>query len=240
VRAWFAPQAGGELLRFRSLAGEYEHADVLRIVLARAARSARLTTHFDLDFPRTPQAEPYWCFKHKRECRPVDHAGHFVRRYTLDTLARLKAFARVRGRLDAEVVHGDACEVELDGRFDAVLTSPPYPGLIDYHEQHRYAYELLELDDLRERELGAAAGGTSRASLASYCDGVAAVLGRSAERVRGDGAVVIVVNDRRELYPSILDAAGLQLEARYRRHVNRRTGRRAGEYFEDVLVARRA
>ena len=29
------------------------------------------------------------------------------------------------------------------GRFDAVLTSPPYPGLIDYHEQHRYAYELL-------------------------------------------------------------------------------------------------
>ena len=27
------------------------------------------------------------------------------------------------------------------------LTSPPYPGLIDYHEQHRYAYELLGLDD---------------------------------------------------------------------------------------------
>ena len=29
--------------------------DVLRVVLARAARSARLTTHFDLDFPRAPQ-----------------------------------------------------------------------------------------------------------------------------------------------------------------------------------------
>jgi hypothetical protein len=28
------------------------------------------------------------------------------------------------------------------------------------------------------------------------------------------------------------------LEQRYQRHVNRRTGRRAGEYFEDVLVAR--
>jgi hypothetical protein len=66
------------------------------------------------------------------------------------------------------------------------------------------------------------------------------VLGAAAERLRGDGAVVIVVNDRRELYPAILDAAGLRLEARYRRHVNRRTGRRAGEYFEDVLVARRA
>jgi hypothetical protein len=30
---------------------------------------------------------------------------------------------------------------------------------------------------------------------------------------------------------------GLRLEARLRRHVNQRTGRRAGEYFEDVLVA---
>ena len=40
------------------------------VVLARAARSARLTTHFDLDFPRAPQREPYWCHKHKRECRP--------------------------------------------------------------------------------------------------------------------------------------------------------------------------
>src|SRR5699024_7976130 len=96
VDAWFAPQAREELLRFASLAGDYQHADVLRIVLARAARSARRTTHFDLDFPREPQLEPYWCFKHKRECRPVDRAEHFLRRYTLDTLARLKDFARVR------------------------------------------------------------------------------------------------------------------------------------------------
>ena len=59
VRAWFAPQAREDLLRFRSLIGEYEHADVLRIVLARAARSARLTTHFDLDFPKVPQSGPY-------------------------------------------------------------------------------------------------------------------------------------------------------------------------------------
>jgi DNA methylase len=238
VRTWYAPQAAEELLRFRSLVAGYEHADVLRIVLARAARSARMTTHFDLDFPRQPQREPYWCFKHKRECKPIDHAAHFVRRYALDTLARLKAFARVRGRLEAEITHGDAREVDFGAPFDVVVTSPPYPGLIDYHEQHRYAYELLDLDDLRERELGAAAQGTSRAALAAYSEGVATVLGRAAERLRRGGAVVIVVNDRRDLYPSLLGAAGLRLEARYRRHVNRRTGRRAGEYFEDVLVAR--
>jgi hypothetical protein len=49
---------------------------------------------------------------------------------------------------------------------------------------------------------------------------------------------VIVINDRRELYPEILSRAGLRLEERYRRHVNRRTGRRAGEFFEDLLLAR--
>jgi hypothetical protein len=54
-----------------------------------------------------------------------------------------------------------------------------------------------------------------------------------------DGApVLIVVNDGRDRYPEILDRAGLQLEERLRRHVNRRTGRRAGEFFEDVLIAR--
>ena len=240
VREWYAPQAAAELLAFRALVDDYEHADVLRVVLARAARSARRTTHFDLDFPRQPQTEPYWCHKHRRECAPVERAAHFLRRYTLDTLTRLKEFARVRSRRDVEVLHGDARDVELAGLFDAVVTSPPYPGLIDYHEQHRYAYELLGLADLREREIGAAACGTSRDALAAYVDGVAAVLARAAAAVRGHGPVLVVVNDRRDLYPGVLERAGLRLDGRYRRHVNRRTGRRAGEYFEDVLVARRA
>jgi hypothetical protein len=237
---WFAPVAAGELLRFRSLVDEYEHADVLRIVLARAARSARLTSHFDLDFPRVPQREPYWCYKHRKECRPVEHAAHFVRRYGLDTLARLKEFSRVRSRKEATVLHGDARELELGARFDAVITSPPYPGLIDYHEQHRYAYELLGLDDQRERELGAAAAGTAKAAIAAYTTGIASVLERAAAVLRPGSPLLVVVNDRRELYPEILERAGLRLDDRHRRHVNRRTGRRAGEYFEDVLVTRRA
>ena len=52
LREWFAPQAARELLTFRELAAEYEHRDVLHVILARAARSARRTTHFDLDVPR--------------------------------------------------------------------------------------------------------------------------------------------------------------------------------------------
>jgi hypothetical protein len=239
VGAWFAPQAGADLLRFRSLLRDYEHADVLRVVLARAARSARLTSHFDLDFPREPVTGPYWCHKHKRECRPVERADHFLRRYTLDTLARLKEFARVRTPRAVRVLHGDARELDLGGPFDAVVTSPPYPGLIDYHEQHRYAYELLGLQDRRSEEIGAAERGTARPAIAAYVDGISGVLAACRAALRPRGRVVIVVNDRRDLYPEILDRAGLVLEQRYQRHVNRRTGRRAGEYFEDVLVATR-
>ncbi len=75
VAEWFAPQAAAELLHFRSLIAEYASQDVLRVVLARAARSARLTTHFDLDFPRAPQLGEYWCHKHRRTCRPGRERG---------------------------------------------------------------------------------------------------------------------------------------------------------------------
>jgi len=169
----------------------------------------------------------------------VATASQFLRRYTLDTLARLKEFARVRARgRAATVIHGDVREERFRERFDGVLTSPPYPGLIDYHEQHRYAYELLGLDDRRELEVGAAAAGTSRAALAAYSDGIVEALVNAAGALRRGAPVLIVVNDRRDLYPEILARAGLRLEERLRRHVNRRTSRRAGEFFEDVLVAR--
>jgi DNA methylase len=239
IRRWYAPQAARELLAFRALVDEYEHSDLLRVILARAARSARRTTHFDLDFPVAPQLEPYWCHKHKRECRPVETASQFLRRYTLDTLARVKEFAAVRvHECLAGVIHEDARDIRYRRTFEGVITSPPYPGLIDYHAQHHYAYELLDLDDRRELELGASSSGTSRAALEVYSEGIAAALANAAASLRPDAPVIIVVNDRRDLYPKILDRAGLRLEERLRRHVNRRTGRRSGEFFEDVLVAR--
>ena len=239
VDAWYAPRAAAELVFYRSLIEDYEHGDVMRVVLARAARSARRTTHFDLDFPREPQIGEYWCYKHRRTCRPVERAGHFLRRYALDTLERIRAFSRVRARgPEATVVHGDARELDLGGPFDGIVTSPPYPGLIDYHEQHRYAYELLSLDDRRDLELGAAARGVSTRAIGDYVDGIAAVFANAGKSLRRGARAVVVINDRRELYPDILDRAGLTIETRYRRHVNRRTGRRAGEFFEDVIVAR--
>jgi len=239
IREWYAPRAAAELLAFRaSLAGS-SSADVLRVVLARAARSARRTTHFDLDFPRVPQTEPYLCRKHRRVCRPVEEARRFLLRYTRDTLARIEAFAAVRGApATATVLHGDARTIELGGPFAGVITSPPYPGLIDYHEQHRYAYELLGLARHGDCELGRPGNGLSRAAIEAYVDGVADVLANARSSLLPGAPVCVVVNDRRELYPEILRRARLRLETRLERHVNRRTGLRAGEYFESVLVCR--
>jgi DNA methylase len=237
LRDWFAPRAAEELLHFRSLIEQVASADVLRIILARSARSARRTAHFDLEFPREPQVGPYWCYKHRRECRPVEEARRFLLRYTLDTLDRIESFAAVRDSTKvAEVLHGDARELDLRGPYDGVVTSPPYPGLIDYHEQHRYAYELLSLDERRDSELGRPARGTSRAAIGHYVDGVVEVLANARRHLHLGARVCIVVNDRRDLYPDILLRSGFRLEERIERHVNRRTGRRAGEYYESVLV----
>jgi hypothetical protein len=236
---WYAPRALRELLAYRSALGTLEgrERDVGSIVLSRAARSARLTTHSDLDFPRAPVREPYWCHKHRRQCRPVEEAEKFLRRYTDDTIARLRAFAEVRTDARVTVIHGDARDADIPPA-SGIVTSPPYPGLIDYHEQHRYAYELLGLEQRAELEIGAAARGTSRSALAAYVESTAAVFRHARERLPGGAPVVIVVNDRRDLYPAVLERAGLTLEDRVRRHVNRRTGRRRGEFFEDVLVCR--
>jgi DNA methylase len=237
---WYSPRALSELLRYRDAASEAdsEVQDVANLILCRSARSARLTTHFDLDFPRRPAREPYYCHKHKRTCRPVDEADKFLRRYSADTASRIREFAAVRQATNVDVLHDDSRTVELPTRPNGVITSPPYPGLIDYHEQHRYAYELLGLTDRRTAEIGPAVRGTSRLAVDQYVEDMSSVLRHTGASMAAESPVVIVVNDSRSLYPSILERAGLVLEERITRHVNRRTGRRAGEFFESVLVCR--
>jgi hypothetical protein len=65
-----------------------------------------------------------------------------------------------------------------------------------------------------------------------------AVFANASAQLPPGAPIVIVVNDSRQLYPSILDGAGLMLGESLTRHVNRRTGRRAGEFFESILVCR--
>ena len=240
LREWYAAPALEELLAYRAGTRTLEAParGAAEVVLSRAARSARLTTHFDLDFPRAPVRAPYQCHKHKRTCRPVEEAAKFLRRYSADLLRRVDDYSRVRSRREVVVLNDDARSVELPEQPTGVITSPPYPGLIDYHEQHRYAYELLGLVDRRLDEIGAADAGRGRLALQRYCDSMVDVLTNTRAQLPRGAPTVIVVNDSLDLYPTIIERAGLRLEQRLTRHVNRRTGRRAGQFYESVLVCR--
>ena len=229
LKHWFASRSVRELVEFRERIARTEYPDLWRVVLSRAARSARLARHDDLDFPKEPVRADYFCHKHRRVCRPVGEAEKFLRRYVRDAVQRVQEFADVRTGSDATVIHGDARLVDPPGPVDLVFTSPPYPGLIDYHEQHAYAFDLLGLERRDAAEIGRGVKG--------YCNDVAAVLERAAKALTRNGKIVVVVNDSRDLYDGILSAAGLRLEDRLLRHVNRRTGRRNGEYYEEVLIA---
>ena len=117
LRAWYHGDALDQLLRYRAaLVSSPECVDLGRVVLSRAARSARLTTHFELDFPRRPQTGPYQCRKHSRMCAPTSDAAKFLRRYTLDTIRRVREYAALRADVRADVIHGDARTVDYARR----------------------------------------------------------------------------------------------------------------------------
>jgi DNA modification methylase len=238
LKAWFAPSALRELLIFRASISSYQYQDFLKIVLSRAARSARLTTHFDLDFPKKPQTAPYWCYKHSRTCAPTSDAMQFLRRYALDSVKRVEAFAGIRTTAKVSVKHADSRKAKFPP-LDGVLTSPPYVGLIDYHNQHAYAYHLLGLRDRSAHEIGPASQGSGRQARERYQMDIAEVFRRTAKALPNGGHIIVVAADRDDLYPQIAELAGLETEAIVNRHVNRRTGRRSNEFYESVFIWRK-
>ena len=238
LKSWFARSALESLIAYRELIKDYEYSDVLRLILSRSARSARLTTHFDLDFPKEPQTEPYYCYKHRRTCKPTENAAQFLKRYSRDTLNRIREFSAIRKDVTVSIITGDSRIANFPS-CDFVITSPPYVGLIDYHAQHRYSYELLGLDWNAESEIGAAQSGSSLRAQANYVESMVESFKNVKNSLSSNGRMVVIVNDKYGLYEEIQERVEVELETRLERHVNRRTGRRAGDFFESVFVWKR-
>lgn len=238
LKSWFAPQALQELLSYRDLISNYEDQEILKIILSRSARSARLTTHFDLDFPKAPQTEPYWCYKHSRTCTPTTSAFQFLKRYSLDTIRRLEEFASQRTNASVAIYHEDSRIANIP-QVDGLITSPPYVGLIDYHEQHRYAYELLGLEERSEAEIGAGRLGTSQRAQREYQESIAQVFQRAMTAMPSGAHLIVVAGDKHNLYEEIAQLCGVEVEAILKRHVNRRTGRRSTEFYESIFIWRK-
>jgi DNA modification methylase len=240
LNRWFAPKACEELLTYRYYieTGDYQYKDLMKIILSRSARSARLTTHFDLDFPKKPVTEPYHCYKHKRICHPTEEAFKFLKRYSNDTIKRVSDFAELRTDASVDVYHDDCRKVDFP-EVHGVITSPPYVGLIDYHEQHAYAYNLLGLVDKRTDEIGPAANGKSKSAKEAYQKDIAEVFRRVLRSMHDGGRFIVVANDQDNLYGDIAASLDVEVENIIERHVNRRTGRRSKEFFESIFIWRK-
>ena len=241
LKEWFSVRALQEILFCRSIIKDYKNQDVLKIILSRSVRSARLIPHYDLARPRKAVRETYWCIKHKRYCEPINEALKFINRYSWDTIKRLKEFDKIRTDAFIKIIQGDARFVKLPEnlRIDGIFTSPPYVGLIDYHEQHRYAYELFDFPRQDELEIGPAIKGQNGAAKVEYVKGIIDVF-KNVSKNMVDGALIfIVANDKFNLYLEIGRQCGFELIDVFNRPVLMRTERDENKFFESIFYFRK-
>ena len=77
----------------------------LAIILSRTIRSCRATTHSDLATLKEPQLTTYYCWKHKKICKPLYSIKYWFNRYADDTVARLKEFNTLRTSTPVSYTH---------------------------------------------------------------------------------------------------------------------------------------
>ncbi|MFX0116007.1 MAG: DNA methyltransferase [Candidatus Hodarchaeota archaeon] len=246
LQKWFANQTLRELSLYRHLIQNYTYQDLMKVVLSRTARSTRLTLHFELTRPSEPVCEPYYCHKHSKRgrskvCTPVQTALKHLRKYTADTLRRIGEFSRLRSNAATYVMQGDARSIDLNdagsiqGKINGIFTSPPYVGVLDYHEQHRYAYELLGLPWHEQDEIGPASKGASQGAQKDYQTQMAAVFRNIAPYLAKDSQVFVVANDKHNLYPGIVEMSGYSIQRQFERPVIKKASRERTPYFETIF-----
>ncbi|MCG6550738.1 MAG: site-specific DNA-methyltransferase, partial [Candidatus Magnetominusculus sp. LBB02] len=166
--------------------------NIMRVILSRTIRSCRATTHADLATLYEPITATYYCSKHGKMCKPIFSILKWWQTYTKDTLKRLSQFNGLRTQTYQACLTADARAIDIIGerqginpafadlagrqRIKGIFSSPPYIGLIDYHEQHAYAYDLFGFERKDDLEIGPLYRGQSRAAKDNYIDGIADVL----------------------------------------------------------------
>ncbi len=238
LKTWYHPEALHPLLVFKNLIPNYDHQDVLKIILSRSARSSRMIAHYEVDFPKKPYDTDYFCLKHGKICHPTKNSKIFLKRYCKDVVKRISEFQHIRKNVYTKPIHGDSSTFDFSNiKISHVFTSPPYIGLIDYHDQHKYAYELLGLEDNSHLEIGRKKEGTSKNAIANYKRGISKTIKNIQESsFDKNSRFIIIVNDKLSLYEDIVTDGGLTIKKRLTREVNRRSGRRASNFNEDILV----
>lgn len=241
LNTWLSDRALQEILFYRDKIKNYKNQEILKIILSRVTRSARLIPHYDLARPSKPIRKKYYCIKHKRICEPINEAMKFINRYSWDTIKRIREFDKLRTNAVIKIIQGDSREINFNkvngyrgGKFDGIFTSPPYVGLIDYHDQHRYAYELFGFDDNGFKEIGSASRGRSREAKEEYKRDIIAVFQNMNRFLKPKAKIFVVVNDRDNLYSEVASACGYKIEKVFHRPVLMRTERDNTNFSESI------
>jgi len=221
------------------------------MILSRTIRSCRATTHADLATLKEPVIAPYYCSKHGKVCKPLFSILDWWARYGADAISRLIEFNRLRTNTYQTCLTGDSRSIDIlaelkkqeeplaglvkKKKINGIFSSPPYVGLIDYHEQHAYAYDLLGFARNDEAEIGPLSHGQGKEARESYTKGIIDVLNNCKKYLADDYDVFLVANDKYNLYPTIAQGAGMQIVNQFKRPVLNRTERDKAPYSEIIF-----
>lgn len=225
--------------------------DLLKLILSRTIRSCRATTHSDLATLLEPVSTTYYCHKHGKICKPLFSILRWWDTYTKDTIERISEFNKLKTDTRQICLTGDSREIKLfeelykfDRKFASlakrkkikgIFSSPPYVGLIDYHQQHAYAYDLFGFKRKDKLEIGPLFNGKGRAARDSYVDGISKVLLNVKKYFVEGYDVFLVANDKNNLYPLIAEKAGMKIVQQFKRPVLNRTEKDKTAYSEIVF-----
>ncbi len=224
--------------------------NILCVILSRTMRSCRATTHSDLATLVEPVVTTYYCHKHGKICKPLFSILKWWETYAKDTLKRLQEFDKIRTDTFQYCLTGDSRNVDIiagieqqnptfanlirDHKISGIFTSPPYVGVIDYHEQHAYAYDLFGFTRNDDLEIGPLFKGQKKEAQLSYIKGISDVLKHCIPYLKENFDIFIVANDKYNLYPTIAELSGLQIVNQYKRPVLNRTEKDKGAYCEMI------
>ena len=224
---------------------------ILALVLSRTIRSCRATTHADLATLKEPITTTYYCKKHKKICKPLFSILSWWQRYTLDTIKRITQFDTIRSETYQKCLVGDSRTLNIfqdiqmkhlglarlleSKKIDGIFTSPPYVGLINYHEQHAYAYDLFGFKRSDECEIGPLFKGQGIEARKSYVKGISEVLKNCKKFLKDDYDVFLVANDKYNLYPQIASNSNMKIVNEYKRPVLNRVEKDRSAYAEIIF-----
>ena len=224
---------------------------VLQIIVSRTVRSCRATTHADLATLKEPVTTTYYCKKHGKICKPLFSIIKWWDYYVIDSLGRLAEFDKIRTDTfqlslvgdsrtiniieEVEKKNPDFAEIIKRNKIKGIFTSPPYIGLIDYHEQHAYAYEMFNLKRMDEYEIGPMFKGQHADARTTYMADIAKVLVNCKRYLADDYNVFLVANDKYNLYPAIAELAGMQVVNKFIRPVLHRVEKDRNNLFSETI-----